>query len=85
MKGKGAAARGGRVRGAGRQRINSEPVSSRFEHGHSPPPGGASEQVPPEMMGVVTHLTFADTYVSGELNFLLVQMFALQHPLCSLQ
>ena len=60
---RGGGARSGR--GAGRPRINSEPISSRFEHSQSPPPS-AAEQVPPEMMGVVSHLLFAETYVSGQ-------------------
>lgn len=51
--------------GAGRKRVNSEPTASRFEHSQSPPPS-VPDQVPPEMMGVVTHLTFANTYVSGQ-------------------
>ena len=51
--------------GAGRKRVNSEPTASRFEHSQSPPPS-APDQVPPEMMGVVTHLTFSDTFVSGQ-------------------
>ena len=53
---------GRKERGAGRQRILSEPAGSRFEQ--SPPPS-APDQVPPEMMGAVTHLTFTDTFVSG--------------------
>ena len=64
LKEKGGGARGARARGGGRARINSEPISSKFERSQSPPLGGA-DQVPPEMMGVVTHLKFADTYVSG--------------------
>ena len=54
---------GARARGAGRQRVNSEPASGMNERSQSPL---GSDQVPPEMMGVVTHLTFAETYVSGE-------------------
>lgn len=58
----GQRSRGG---GPGRKRVNSEPTASRFEQSHSPPPS-VPDQVPPEMMGVVTHLTFADTFVSGQ-------------------
>ena len=46
-----------------RGRVNTEPASG-FEQSSSPPPSGP-EQVPPEMMGVVTHLAFAETHPSG--------------------
>lgn len=65
VKDKGAGPQKSRGGGAGRKRVNSEPTASRFEHSQSPPPS-VPDQVPPEMMGVVTHLTFSETYVSGQ-------------------
>ena len=61
---KGSGGAGRRVRGAGRPRVNSEPTATRYERSQSPPPTGP-DQVPPEMMGVITYLTFSETHVSG--------------------
>ena len=60
--GAGQKEKGGGAR-RGRGRIHSEPTSQ-LEHSYSPPPSGP-DQVPPEKMGVVTHLTFAETHISG--------------------
>lgn len=55
---------GARGRGGGRGRGQSE-LAGRQERSQSPL---GSDQVPPEMMGVVTHLSFTETFVSGQLG-----------------
>ena len=58
---------GARGRGGGRGRVQSELVTAGGRGERSQSPLG-SDQVPAEMMGVVSHLNFAETFVSGQLG-----------------